>query len=122
MKKLSSLFAASFLIIAFFSFSACEKDTSEKVVPAYKIPDCVTNLIDENGQSSTVIRFDGILQYVYQNQKVYLLERPDDDGLSTVINKDCEVICQLGGLTGSGDGQCPNFYDNACNEKRVWPR
>ncbi len=41
--------------------------------------------------------------------------------LSTLYNENCNVICSPdGGLTGSGDGQCSDFFDTRTDEKLIW--
>jgi uncharacterized protein YbjT (DUF2867 family) len=62
-----------------------------------------------------------ILRYTYGGQTVYYESAPCCDQLSHVFDTKGRLICQPdGGLTGKGDGKCPDFDKNKTNEKLVW--
>ncbi|WP_375416888.1 DUF6970 domain-containing protein [uncultured Hymenobacter sp.] len=62
-----------------------------------------------------------ILSYQYQGQTVYYQSAPCCDQPSYVFDTRGRVLCQPdGGLTGKGDGKCPNFDKNKTDEKLVW--
>lgn len=62
-----------------------------------------------------------IVRYRYNNQVVYYETAPCCDQFTTLYAADGKVICQPdGGITGKGDGQCPDFTKNRTNETLVW--
>ena len=62
-----------------------------------------------------------ILRYQYQGKAVYYVSAPCCDQYSQVFDTKGTLICQPdGGITGKGDGQCPDFEKNKSDEKLVW--
>ena len=62
-----------------------------------------------------------ILRYRYGGQTVYYISAPCCDQYSNVFDTRGKLICQPdGGLTGKGDGKCPDFDKTKANEKLVW--
>lgn len=60
-------------------------------------------------------------RYKYNGETVYLFTDDGNcnDAFSIVYNENCDV-CTMGGITGHGDGRCPDFYQLASNEELVW--
>ena len=62
-----------------------------------------------------------IYRYQYEGKNVYYQSAPCCDQYSQVFDTKGKLICQPdGGITGKGDGQCPDFEKNKSNEKLVW--
>lgn len=62
-----------------------------------------------------------ILSYQYKGQAVYYESAPCCDQPSYVFDSRGRVLCQPdGGITGKGDGKCPDFDKNKTDEKLVW--
>ena len=62
-----------------------------------------------------------ILRYQYEGKDVYYQSAPCCDQYSQVFDTKGKLVCQPdGGITGKGDGQCPDFEKNKSNEKLVW--
>ncbi|MDO7850829.1 DUF6970 domain-containing protein [Hymenobacter convexus] len=62
-----------------------------------------------------------ILRYDYEGRKVYYISAPCCDQFSNVYDTRGKLICQPdGGITGKGDGKCPDFEKRKTNEKLVW--
>ena len=62
-----------------------------------------------------------IYQYQYRGQTVYFQSAPCCDQLSYVFDVKGKVLCNPdGGITGKGDGKCPDFDKNKTGEKLVW--
>ncbi|HEX8326873.1 MAG TPA: hypothetical protein VF629_04985 [Hymenobacter sp.] len=62
-----------------------------------------------------------ILRYDYGGQAVYYISAPCCDQYSNVYDTKGKLICQPdGGITGKGDGKCPDFDKTKTNEKLVW--
>jgi len=59
--------------------------------------------------------------YTYQGRKVYRISSDCCDQFNYVYDECLNVICAPdGGITGKGDGRCPDFAANATNEQLVW--
>ncbi|WP_236668554.1 DUF6970 domain-containing protein [Hymenobacter rubidus] len=62
-----------------------------------------------------------ILSYQYDGQTVYFETAPCCDQFSQLFDTKGRLICQPdGGITGRGDGKCPDFDKKKTNEKLVW--
>ena len=62
-----------------------------------------------------------IFRYQYGGKNVYYVSAPCCDQYSQVFDVKGTLVCQPdGGITGKGDGQCPDFEKNKSNEKLVW--
>ena len=62
-----------------------------------------------------------ILRYSYGGQSVYYISAPCCDQYSEVLDTKGRLVCKPdGGITGKGDGKCPDFEKNKTNEKLVW--
>jgi hypothetical protein len=57
----------------------------------------------------------------YNGQVVYFIPAQCCDQYSTLYDSSGNVICAPdGGLTGKGDGKCPDFFSQRANEQVVW--
>ena len=62
-----------------------------------------------------------IYSYQYRGQTVYYISAPCCDQYSEVFDRKGRLLCNPdGGITGKGDGKCPDFEKNKFNEKLVW--
>lgn len=62
-----------------------------------------------------------ILRYQYEGKEVYYQSAPCCDQYSQVFDTKGTLVCQPdGGITGKGDGKCPDFEKNKSNERLVW--
>ncbi|GAB3826896.1 DUF6970 domain-containing protein [Hymenobacter jeollabukensis] len=62
-----------------------------------------------------------ILSYQYQGQTVYYETSPCCDQFTTLYDAKGNVLCAPdGGITGRGDGKCPDFEKNRTAEQLVW--
>jgi hypothetical protein len=62
-----------------------------------------------------------IWQYEYNGQTVYYVPPQCCDQFSKLYDASGEVICAPdGGITGQGDGTCPDFIQKRKNEKLIW--
>ncbi|MBD2769800.1 hypothetical protein IC235_18070 [Hymenobacter sp. BT664] len=62
-----------------------------------------------------------ILCYTYGGQTVYYESAACCDQPSNVFDTKGRLVCQPdGGITGKGDGKCPDFDKKKTNEKLVW--
>lgn len=62
-----------------------------------------------------------IYTFTYEGETVVYIPARCCDIPSEVYDLDCNFICSPdGGITGNGDGNCPNFFEKATNEELVW--
>lgn len=62
-----------------------------------------------------------VWRYNYNNQIVYLAKADCCDQYDQVYSADCVNICApSGGITGKGDGKCPDFNEKATDGKLIW--
>ena len=62
-----------------------------------------------------------VAEYEYKGQVVYYVPPRCCDVASTVFDSTGAVMCSAdGGLTGKGDGRCPDFAAERRNEQIIW--
>lgn len=62
-----------------------------------------------------------IIAYSYQMDTVYYITQPCCDQMNKVFSREGELICHPdGGITGKGDGRCPDFREEAKQLFVVW--
>jgi hypothetical protein len=62
-----------------------------------------------------------IWRYEYKGQNVYYVPAQCCDKFSELYDAGGNMICAPdGGLTGKGDGKCPDFLSSRKNEALVW--
>ncbi|GAB2945450.1 hypothetical protein GCM10027048_08100 [Hymenobacter coalescens] len=62
-----------------------------------------------------------IVSFQYRDQTVYYETSPCCDQYTTLYDAKGNVLCAPdGGITGRGDGRCPDFEKNRTNEQLVW--
>ncbi|RPD50488.1 hypothetical protein DNI29_03360 [Hymenobacter sediminis] len=62
-----------------------------------------------------------IWEYTYQGQRVYTISANCCDQYNMVYDECLNPICApSGGLSGKGDGRCPDFSSAATDGKLVW--
>ena len=111
-----------FLILISTFLLAASCDEEEELDTSY-IDVCILEKADEleaKGDSAYVIY---IGQYIYNNQIVYLFTSECCDMFNYVLDRNCDPVCApSGGISGHGDGTCPDFYDNALLIRTVWEK
>jgi hypothetical protein len=62
-----------------------------------------------------------VAQYDYKGQVVYYIPPRCCDIMGALVTSDGKTICSPdGGMTGRGDGRCPDFFVERRNEKIIW--
>lgn len=62
-----------------------------------------------------------VYQYLYNGELVYYVSAPCCDQYTILYDENCNIICHPdGGITGKGDGKCPDFFEKRTNEKVIW--
>jgi hypothetical protein len=62
-----------------------------------------------------------IARYEYKGETVYFLPQRCCDVMSVLYRSDGAVMCHPdGGITGTGDRRCPDFFAERGNERIIW--
>ena len=103
---------ALILIVLSTFFFNCEKIDA---------PNCIDDKINDIRNGHVWNPPAKIYSYTYQKQTVYYFPPRCCDIPSTLYDENCNIICSPdGGLTGGGDGKCPDFFSSRTNEKLIW--
>jgi hypothetical protein len=105
-----------FVLSCIFLFSfGCSQSTEPE------IPGWVNNLISDFKSQPIGNPPQSIWQYEYNNQIVFYVPAQCCDQFSTLYDKNGNVICAPdGGISGTGDGNCTDFFSVRKNEKLIW--
>lgn len=80
------------------------------------VPSCIKNLVKKKEPLE-------VWQYTSDGELVYLIVPDCCDQYSTLYSADCDRICApSGGLTGKGDGQCSDFFQQAKDQVLLWKK
>ena len=110
---LSKIFLLTSVLITYCNLVACR----EGPTPAF-----VEDLIASHG-TNAIDAPQEIWRYRLKGELVYYVPPQCCDIPSALYNQNGEVICSPdGGLTGSGDGLCPNFFKDRKNGKLIWEK
>lgn len=108
------LLTVPFLLLA--TLSSCEKIDVPKGTPS-----CIKKQIRE-ARSNDHSCHDMVYRYDYKGETVYLFTDDGNcaDALTLIYDEDCKLICSMGGINGEGNGQCPDFHQQATNKELIW--
>lgn len=84
-------------------------------------PECILEMIAGFKAAPVQKPAASVYQYDYHGQKVYYVTAPCCDQFNKLYSADCNLICHPdGGITGKGDGKCPDFNQAKSNEVLIW--
>lgn len=105
---------SGFLILSIYS---CKK--SSPVLAG--VPDCIIQKIESIQNEPVRNPPASIWQYEHKGKIVYYEPSYCCDMYSVLYDSDCNIICSPdGGIAGSGDGKCEDFFRERKNEKLIW--
>ncbi len=63
-----------------------------------------------------------VVEYEYQGKTVYLFEPFATPACSYIVyDENCNYLCSpSGGISGKGDGKCPDFNETAIKKETIW--
>ncbi len=103
--------------------AGCNNKSNQKSKTTSGIPACLASQIETFSKKDAVNPPVQIDEYQYKGQTVYLFTADCCDQFNTVYDSACAVICSpSGGITGSGDGKCPDFSKEAKLVKKIWEK
>lgn len=105
-----------FIMGAALLFFSCEKLDVPKGTPK-----CIVKKINKIAKNEVWNPPAKIYSYSYKGETVFYFPPRCCDIPSEVYDEDCNSICSPdGGFSGSGDGNCDDFFDLRADEKLVW--
>jgi hypothetical protein len=85
------------------------------------LPPFVLQLIERHESAPTANPPASIWRYQYKGRVVFYVPPSCCDVPSELYDLEGNLICGPdGGLTGKGDGKCPDFFEQRQEEFRVW--
>ncbi len=108
------------LVIALFIFMALSNIEAKADVPE-NTPACVKAKIEQlKGREAENPGWE-VREYEYNGKTVYFIPMQCCDMYSTLMDSQCNHLCGPdGGITGRGDGKCPDFHDKAKLRRTIW--
>jgi hypothetical protein len=109
---------ARVLLISLLLLTAC---TTRNPLDPDQSPDWLVSLTHELEAQPVASPPAYIARYEYNAETVYYLAPGCCDIWSTLYRANGTIMCHPdGGLTGNGDGRCPEFFARRKNERIVW--
>jgi hypothetical protein len=108
-----------FCLILLFAYASAAFSQSPK---APCTPKFIRKEIRTYKKAGDVKKTPVITRYFYNDRYVYYYKMPCCDQQNKLYDKKGNVICiPDGGITGKGDGKCPDFQAEKKNPKQLWP-
>jgi hypothetical protein len=86
------------------------------------LPLCIDQILAKAKKEQPPIQAEKVELYDWNGKQVYLITWQCCDFFNEVYDKDCKRICApTGGITGKGDGNCPDFSKTAKLIKQLFP-
>ena len=108
---------ALFLLIGLLTLRCSDQDIPDDT------PSCVSQQIREfsrNGACDTGAR---VTQYTFQRRTIYVFDPGftcGADMTSAVVDRDCNVLCSLGGIVGNITCNGDTLATGVTNERIIW--
>lgn len=104
------------VLFSLLLFVSCNKEDLPKDTPG-----CISDKIEAIAEGDPWNPTAKIYSYQYNGETVYYFPAHCCDVPSKVYDSNCNLICSPdGGLTGSGDGLCNDFFSTRTDEKLIW--
>ena len=105
----------SLVIVLTVAAQKCQKDQGSK------IPSCIQQKIEQIKSEPKWNPPAEVHEYIYNGKTVFLFSSNCCDQFNPVYNDSCNYICSpSGGITGKGDGKCPDFNAETKHVRLVW--
>lgn len=108
--KNTSLFLLIILLLCSCDLTIVAPDT----------PDCIIEKIS-NIRSEYPDSKAYAWELTFNSKYVYYISPRFEDDLGSVYDQYCNLLCHPdGGISGNGDGSCPDFFDQAKFVRTIW--
>ena len=99
----------------------CSSSSSSPSEPSGAIPSWLQALIAQIEREPVTNPPSAIFRYRYRGSTVYFRPERCCDLPSEVYSEAGELLCHpSGGITGRGDGRCPDFFGARSDERLIW--
>ena len=116
MKKLIRMTLSVLSVFVFVTLIGCKKIN----VPD-GTPNCIKKKIRQIQSDGVANPPSSVWKYDFHGETVYYIPARCCDIGSQLYDKNCNQICSPdGGISGSGDGNCPDFFKDRTNEQLIW--
>lgn len=124
MNRSKLLAIALWLLLASINF-ACKPGISPQIPEAAtanaQAAPWLSQMIQEMERGKPANPPAKVYRYTYNDQEVYYVTGRCCDIPSKLYDMYGNVICEPdGGITGKGDGRCPDFFEKRSNETLIW--
>lgn len=121
----ATFIAKTVLVLLVVFASACKPGASQQLsgasTPSTPLAPWLNKLIQELEAEKPANPPAKIYRYTYNDQEVYYLTGRCCDIPSKLYDAQGKVLCEPdGGITGRGDGRCPDFFEKRQNETLIW--
>lgn len=104
-----------FLFLISFNFSC------DEIIDDDGTTQCIRELINEIKKEPVANPPRAVYSYRYKGKTVFYVTSNCCDQYNVLYDVNCNIICYPdGGITGMGDGRCPDFFDTATNQTLIW--
>ena len=108
-------------LFAFLALAGCSQEPTVLLPDSESQPEWVSKLIQELESEPLANPPAFLARYLYHGQVVYFLPQRCCDIPSVLWDAEGTVLCSPdGGITGEGDGKCPDFHKEKSDEVIIW--
>lgn len=109
------LYPILFILFISFNFSC------DEIVDEDGATSCIREKIEKYKREPLTNPPRTVYSYQYNGKTVYHITSDCCNQFYTVYDVNCNIICfPDGGIIGSGDGSCNDFFDIATNKTLIW--
>ncbi len=99
----------------------CKNKKKETAEEPGGIPVCIQQKIDSIKKEPRWNPPAEVNEYSYNGKRAFLFSSDCCDFFNPVLDSACNYVCAPhGGITGKGDGKCPDFDKAATHIKLIW--
>ena len=109
------LYPLIFILFISFNFSC------DEIIDEDGATSCIREKIEQFKRESLTNPPRAVYSYQYNGKTVFHINSDCCDQFHTLYDVNCNIICfPDGGITGNGDGSCPDFFTKATNQVLIW--
>jgi len=99
----------------------CLRDELHLATCDPSVPDCVNAAIEKIKSEPAWNPPAKVYRYNFNGKKVYYIPSHCCDIPSILLDESCKPVCSAdGGLSGGGDGKCPDFFNKRTKQELIW--
>ncbi|WP_233791972.1 DUF6970 domain-containing protein [Dyadobacter sp. CY343] len=106
----------STILFLLLVFTGCQDNDIAKGTP-----DCIMEIIKSIKKEGVRNPPAKVFKYTYEGKAVYYVPPYCCDATGDLWDDQCNLICHPdGGISGGGDGRCPDILSKLLNRELVW--